>query len=112
MTIEISGNTQFCAAEGIPSLRMAPQQAQSGFWNHFTWANRWSSRRMYRKNSTVTMTWARVVAMAAPATPMAGMGPKPKISSGSSTMLNTSPTAMTIKGVRLLPVVVIKAVKI
>ena len=50
-----------------------------------------------------TMNWAVTVAMAAPATPMPGIGPRPKISSGSNTILAPMPIQLATKGVLLLP---------
>ena len=55
------------------------------------------------------MPWAATVATAAPATPHLGKGPTPKMSTGSSTMLAPRPTAMAKKGVRLLPVALMRA---
>ena len=69
----------------------------------WTWLNTRVSLRANHKNTAVTTAWAPTVAMAAPAAPMAGMGPNPKIRKGSRTMLITSPITLATKGVRLSP---------
>ena len=48
----------------------------------WTWLNTRVSLRANHKNTAVTTAWAPTVAMAAPAAPMAGMGPNPKIEEG------------------------------
>ena len=60
------------------------------------------SRRTALKNRRLTSACAVTVAAAAPLTPSFGNGPIPKISTGSSTTLKTSPATLTINGVRLV----------
>ena len=67
---------------------------------------------MNHKNTAVTTAWAPTVAMAAPAAPMAGMGPIPKIRNGSRIILITRPMTLAAKGVRLSPDAVRIPVKI
>ena len=50
-----------------------------------------------------TTNWENVVAMAAPAVPIAGTKPYPYINSGSRTMLNINPVATIFNGVLLFP---------
>ena len=52
------------------------------------------------------MTWAKTVAMAAPATPMEGTGPAPKMSRGSRIKLMSRPRVVTRKVVTVLPMAV------
>ena len=50
-----------------------------------------------------TTNWENVVAMAAPAVPIAGTKPYPYINSGSRTMLNINPVATIFNGGLLFP---------
>ena len=50
-----------------------------------------------------TTNWENVVAMAAPAVPIAGTKPYPYINSGSRTILNINPVATIFNGVLLFP---------
>ena len=58
------------------------------------------------------MAWARTVAVAAPATPICGNGPIPKIISGSRMMFPTSPMAVERRTTTLPPIAVNIPVKI
>ena len=60
-------------------------------------------RNNNRKTTTAPVPCASTVASAAPATPIRGKGPSPKISSGSITMFNTFVNAMTRIGVWASP---------
>ena len=48
--------------------------------------------RLYQTPMAVPTSWLMTVAMAAPLTPRAGKGPRPKISRGSRMMFSTAPT--------------------
>ncbi len=59
--------------------------------------------RASKMNSTVTTACAITVAMAAPVVSRRGMGPRPKMKSGSRIMFRIRPTALMRNGVVLSP---------
>ena len=52
----------------------------------------WLKPRFMMTDITAPTIWPMTVAAAAPATPIRGKGPRPKMSTGSMTMLMTAPT--------------------
>ncbi len=65
--------------------------------------SKWRLRRMYSNRPLRAMAWAQNVAHAAPAMPSFGSGPRPKISSGLSTMSNATANSRKRNGVRESP---------
>ena len=95
-----------CSAVGRPSMMISRMMLRSGREKRCICGNNSSSKRQAKRNTQVTTACAKTVAMAAPMTPMAGIGPSPKIKSGSSTMLSSRRIAVAVKDVLLFPMAV------
>ena len=97
---------------GSPIFKISPQAFFSLGANSRICGNRTVSRRAASQNIPVTIPWASTVARAAPATPIRGKGPTPKIISGSSTIFPTRPTAVDRRITTPPPVAVNRPVRI
>ena len=91
---------------GNPILTIEEKRLLSGIRNSFIWQKIMLSFLAKTKKIRVTVACASTVAIAAPATPMTGNGPSPKISTGSNIILIRRPVKVAIKEERLLPAAV------